>query len=142
LRDEPYNLVLGQTIIALVEAKNIIGYSEASDPNIGDADLRTEPLSPITLVTRVEIGTTDTEITVYYELFTDITLTGGSDLISLELWYDQGIGNWVSLHGSSPFFTLDNSYTVELLQPGQNYQFKYRGVNIFGGGAFSAESTI
>lgn len=62
LRAAPYNLVLEQTIIVVVEAKNIIGYSETSDPNVGDAVLRTEPLSPLTLVTRVEEGTTDTQI--------------------------------------------------------------------------------
>lgn len=64
LREEPYKLVLGQTIIALAEAKNIIGFSETSEPNLGDAELRTEPLSPETLATRVEVGTTDTQISV------------------------------------------------------------------------------
>lgn len=142
LREEPYNLVAGQTIIALVEAKNIIGFSVPSDPNIGDAELRTEPLSPTSLVTRVEDGTTDTEIKVYYELFTDKLTTGGSPLISLDVWYDQGIGNWVSLQGADPFYTLDDSFVAELLTPGHYYKFKYRGINIFGEGAFSAESIL
>ena len=47
LRQGPYNLILGMTIIAKVEAKNIIGYSPPSDENVEFAELRTEPLSPI-----------------------------------------------------------------------------------------------
>ena len=142
LRAEPFNLLAGTVIIAKVQAYNIIGYSLPSEPNTGDAELRTEPISPSTLVTRVDDGTTDTEIKVTYALFTDDATTGYSPLISLDLWYDQGIDNWVSLHGGAPFYTLDTTFVVKLLKPGQNYKFKYRGINIFGEGAFSAVSIV
>jgi hypothetical protein len=72
-------------------------------------------------VTRVEDGTTDTQISVYFEILTDETTTGGSPLISLDIWYDQGIDNWVSLQGADPFFTLDETFLVKLLTPGENY---------------------
>jgi hypothetical protein len=142
LRAAPYNLPLGQTIVALVEAKNVIGYSLPSDPSISGAEVRTEPLQPDTVVERVEIGTTDTEIKVSYQTITDNTLRGGSPVISLEIWYDQGVDNWIPLFGAAPFHSLDETYTVGPLFPGHYYNFKYRAVNIFGLGAFSEVSTI
>lgn len=62
--------------------------------------------------------------------------------MSLDVWYDQGVDNWVSLHGAAPWFSLDETFIVTLLSPGHDYKFKYRGINIFGEGAFSPESTI
>lgn len=48
--------------------------------------------------------------------------------------------------GETPWFSLNEEYTVGLpvglLTPGVDYNFKYRGINIFGEGAFSAESTV
>lgn len=89
LRAEPYNLILSQTIVALVEARNIIGYNwTPSDENTGDAELRTEPLAPLSIVTRVDEDTTDITITVYYPNFYTDEETGGSPILSLNLWYD------------------------------------------------------
>jgi electron transfer flavoprotein alpha/beta subunit len=50
LRTAPFNLKLGQIVVATVEGINIIGNSVASDENTGDARIRTEPLSPSSLV--------------------------------------------------------------------------------------------
>jgi len=50
LRAEPYNLNLGQLVVATVEGINIIGNSVPSDENSGNARIRTEPLSPSSLV--------------------------------------------------------------------------------------------
>lgn len=59
LRQSPYNLQLGQVVVATVQGVNIIGDSLASDENIGNAVIRTEPLAPLTMVERVNSGTTD-----------------------------------------------------------------------------------
>jgi hypothetical protein len=68
LRDEPYNLILSEPIVALVEALNIIGYNwTPSLENSGDAVCRTEPLSPAHVVERVHEETTDVYIKVYYQ---------------------------------------------------------------------------
>jgi len=37
---------------------------------------------------------------------------------------------------------LQTTYTVYLLTPGKNYKFRYRAINLFGTGEFSAESVI
>jgi hypothetical protein len=133
--------------VALVEARNVIGYNwEPSLENTSGAKLRTEPLAPLAIVTRVDAETTDTMITVAYPNFFSDQETGGSPLLSLNLWYDQGVDNWVSLIGNTPWFTLDDKFTAGLpdglLIPGQDYKFKYRGINLFGEGAFSAISTV
>ena len=61
LRNEPYSLLLGQKVIALVEANNIVGFNwEPSEENTGDAEIRTEPLAPIYNVEKVDSKTTDT----------------------------------------------------------------------------------
>lgn len=108
--------------------------------------MRTEPLSPIPVVTRVHEETTDTYIKVYYpNIYTD-EQTGGSPTISLNLWYDQGADNWITVNGETPWFSMSEYFTVGLpvglLTPGQDYKFKYRAINIFGEGAFSEVSTV
>jgi hypothetical protein len=104
----------------------------ASEENTTGARIRTEPLKPTSIVQRLDISTTDTQIGVTYSNLLDDTLSGGSPVLSLNLYWDQGVGIWVSLVGASPFYTLDLSYAVTLLQPGHEYQFKYRAINIFG----------
>lgn len=142
LRSSPFDLQLADLVAAQVVSLNLIGQSLPSQENTSGAEIRTEPLKPLTQVERYNSGTTDTQITVTYSNLLDATLSGGSPVLSLNLYWDQGIGLWVSLTGSSPFYTLDQSYSVSLLQPGHDYNFKYRAINIFGVGEFSDISTI
>lgn len=37
---------------------------------------------------------------------------------------------------------MTTKYTVYLLTPGQNYNFRYRGINMFGVGQFSSVTTV
>jgi hypothetical protein len=60
LRQDPYNLELGDIVIAQAEARNVIGYSVESTLNTGFAEMRTEPSAPVTNVLRIDPGTTDT----------------------------------------------------------------------------------
>ena len=46
------------------------------------------------------------------------------------------------LNGQDPFPSLEEFHTVKALVPGHDYQFKYRGVNIFGLGEFSDPVTV
>jgi len=140
LRDD-YLLVQGDDVIATVEALNAIGYSDPSADNTVIADVRTEPLAPPNPVARVDEGTTDTQIKVSFENLSAPD-NGGSTTTSLNLYWDQGVSNWVPAVGEPPFLSLDQTFTVKLLYPGSEYKFKYRAVNLFGEGAFSAESTV
>jgi hypothetical protein len=88
LRETPYSLELDSIIVAIIEARNVIGYSVESEANTGFAELRTEPDAQTTLVMRIDDGTTDSQIKAS---FTASVLSGGSPILSLELWYDQGI---------------------------------------------------
>lgn len=67
---------------------------------------------------------------------------GRSPILSLNLWWDQGVNNWVSVAGDYPNYTLSLKHKVSLLIAGSSYRFKYRGINAFGKGPFSAEETV
>jgi hypothetical protein len=60
---------------------------------------------------------------------------------SLNLWWDQGNGNWQSLVGNNPY-VLDSTYTLTGVTAGSTYNFKYRASNIYGFGPFSSISSI
>ena len=67
---------------------------------------------------------------------------GGSPILSLAVWWDQGVSNWVPISGESSGYSLEEQHTVSLLTPGSTYRFKYRAINAFGAGAFSAETAV
>jgi len=73
----------------------------------------------------------------------DASLNGGSDVLSLNLRWDKGLGtnNWYSLIGENPD-ALSNSFTVSGLVTGRTYRFKYRARNAHGFGEFSDEVAI
>lgn len=116
LREAPYSLLLGETIVARIEARNVIGFSVESVVNTGYAELRTEPLAPTTLVQRIDDGTTDSQIKAR---LSNEVLTGGSPILRFELWFDQGIDEWIQVTSS-----LIEEYTVFGLTLGQEYKFK------------------
>jgi hypothetical protein len=147
LRSAPYSLSLGTLVVAVIEAKNIVGFNwSPSAENTGFARVRTEPLAPLVPVLRVDSETTDTHITVAFANFYSDAETGGAPLLSLNLWFDQGTDNWVSVQGEYPWYSLRETRTVGLpgglLVPGRDYKFKYRGINLFGIGAFSSDVTV
>jgi hypothetical protein len=80
--------------VAQVEAKNLIGYSEASEANTGYGEVRTEPLAPTDLVFRIEDGTSDTQIRA--GILTSVS-DGASPILYFELWFDQGIEDWINI---------------------------------------------
>lgn len=47
------------------------------------------------------------------------------------------------LSGEAPdHYSLETLHTVKLLKPAAAYRFKYRAINIFGTGSFSAETVV
>lgn len=81
-------LQLADVVVATVTSINQIGDSESSIENVSGAVIRTEPLKPLTLVARSTVGTTDTKITVTYDNLLDATQSGGSPVLSLNLYWD------------------------------------------------------
>jgi hypothetical protein len=80
--------VLGNPVVVTVEGLNIIGYSVPSDKNTAGAVIRTQPLVPNVAVYRVDDGTTDIKIKAQYDNLLVDEQTGGSPILSLNLWYD------------------------------------------------------
>ena len=103
---DPILLQQGDLVVATVEAYNIIGFSAPSLENTEGASIRSIPQKPVGLVERVESGTTDTQITVQYANFDTNPENGGSPLFSLNLYWDQGASNWVSVAGETPNYTM------------------------------------
>jgi hypothetical protein len=103
---DPFLLQQGDLVVATVEAFNIIGFSAPSLENNEGANIRSIPQKPVGLAERVESGTTDTQITVQYADFDTSPENGGSPLLSLNLYWDQGASNWVSVAGEYPDHTM------------------------------------
>lgn len=141
LRDEPYWLVTGDEVVATVEAFNIIGYSDPSSDSIVNADIRTQPFAPAIAPSRVDELTSETSITVEVSNYDSAPENGGSPILSLSIWWDQGVSNWVPIVGEYTY-SLELQHTVSLLTPGASYRFKYRAINAFGYGDFSAETAV
>ena len=142
LRTGSFLLEKGSTLIATVQSFNIIGYSDVSPENTSGADIRTEPDAPSNLPQRIDALTTDTSITIEVANFDTAPENGGSPIISLSVWWDQGVSIWVPISGDSPDFSLETQHTVYMLAPAGSYRFKYRAINIFGEGPFSSEQEI
>ena len=68
---------LANVVVAKVISINQIGESLASEENTTGAKIRTEPLKPTSLVQRLDISTTDTQIAVTYSNLLDDALSGG-----------------------------------------------------------------
>ena len=88
-------------------------------------------------------------ITVVASNFDTAPENGGSRILALDVWWDQGVSNWVPISTEGPTVLSTGSpsqaevqHTVSLLSPSASYRFMYRAVNLFGYGPFSAESLI
>ena len=67
---------------------------------------------------------------------------GGSTVTSYNLYWDQGIGSWVTLVGQSSSY-LGTSYTIGVgIMQGATYTFKVRAENMWGFGPFSTTTSI
>ena len=88
LRASPFFLLIGEYVIATVEALNAIEFSDESTPNTTGATIRTEPQKPTSTPVRVDLETTDRQITVSYANLLTSPDNGGSTITSLNLWWD------------------------------------------------------
>lgn len=144
LRSSTFELVLGDTVIAQVRARNEIGFGEYS--SLSEAGLtnivRTEPLQPSTPV--MEGSATDsTQIEVQWAALTGDD-AGQDSITEYRVFWDNGSDgtNWLLLV-SEIEGTFTYSYTHDQgITRGEEYQFRYKGVNAHGEGPESLPSTI
>ena len=67
---------------------------------------------------------------------------GGSSIVSYNLYWDQGNGNWITLVGQYSNY-LGTSFTMAIgIVQGNTYNFKVRAKNKWGFGAFSTPFPI
>jgi hypothetical protein len=140
LRAAPFSLALGDLVVATVTATNEIGTSPASTANTAGATVRTEPGQPAAGPGRVDPGTTDIAIKVAFAAPAD----GGSPLTSIALEWDAGTtgATWTALVGEESD-SLVTSWVVDIgVTRGALHRFRHRAKNIFGWGAYSAETAI
>jgi hypothetical protein len=139
LRAAPFELVLGDLVVATVTATNEIGTSAPSTPNTEGAVVKTEPAKP-DQVTRVDEGTSDLQISVDLPLPGD----GGSALTSIALYWDAGSGgaSWTALVGESADSLASSFVVTSGVVRGGQHAFKHRAKNIFGWGEYSDEVSI
>lgn len=127
----PFNLLEGDLIQVKVAAKNELDFGLTSDQNLVGATVRTKPQIPTTLVSRVEDQCTTTTIAVEMPEVTTSN-TGGADIISYNLEWNQGSGTtFYEIIGE----TTNNMVRIATqngLTSGSLYSFRYRVKNIYG----------
>jgi hypothetical protein len=143
----PFSLSEGDAIVAIARAENIVGWSaDFSDPNTGiDVTVQQEPATPPTAVALV--SQSESSVTVQMPTLAS-SYTGGSDITSYNLQYDQGAAlssgvtpseeDFVSLVGEIPANNLDvTEVTLNGLTTDRVYSFRYRAANKHGWSGFS-----
>lgn len=84
----PFNLQLGDLVVAVVDALNAVDYSIPSPENTSGALARTIPLDPTSSVSR-GVGTSTTQLVIVVPTQTQ---DGGSPLLSYGVEIDSGSG--------------------------------------------------
>ena len=85
---------------------------------------------------------TATSLTVTWDALTLSAYTGGSDITSYKLEWDQGTSTWDTLVGGSSDQIVPRSYTRTSLTAGQSYKFRLTAKNVYGWGVVSNEVTM
>lgn len=140
----PFNLAINDTIVVRVKAVNDLGSAVNYSPlNTGVVTVKTNPLSPAT-VPEIGPSTTESQIEIVIAAI-DADLTGESDILTYDIYWDNGSGQsyWMLLEtitntGSSTFSYLQSTGVAE----GGTYYFKYRANNLYGEGEFSSVGGI
>jgi len=92
LQASPYNLVQGDSVVAIVTVTNSYGESLASSPGSG-AVIVLVPSSPVGLADNKDVTNSD-RIGLTWNNGLN---TGGSPIISYRITYDQSTGTWATL---------------------------------------------
>jgi hypothetical protein len=136
-----FSLSLGDLIVAIVEAKNSIGYSPESDVNTTGVLAQTVPQSPL-LPPSKGANSSNTQIEVEWNQLLG-SFTGGSSIIQYDLLWDAANSGLASADFISIFKGDLLSYVKsDSIVSGSTYRFKYAGENVHGEGASSGIVSI
>jgi uncharacterized membrane protein len=88
--------------------------------------------------------TSNTQIQIEWTALTTLAQTGGSDITSYNVYWDQGslVDEWVSLIGEGSDYTSTSYIITTGVTEGETYTFKVRAENRWGYGAFSSVTQI
>ena len=141
LRQAPYNLRRGQTVVARVQAYNERGWGDLSQPNSEGANIQTQPIymhAPIR-----GINTATNQVQVDWSTIAPPD-NGDAEVTSYSLEWDANTNgaSWVSLVGYLSNY-LGTSYLVtDNVIEGREYQFRLRAKNVWGWGVYSDVTTV
>lgn len=105
LYEEPYNLVLGDSIYAKVLASNYYGEGPVSAPGNG-ATIVLVPHPPTSLTNDGAI-TDATKVGFYWS---DGASSGGRDILDFRIWYDQSLDEFIILEEA----VTERTYTTTI----------------------------
>lgn len=140
--EQPFQIAQGDLIRVRVTAKNSLGFGVPSLLNTQGAKAFNRPHKPPLAPLR-EVSTSTSQLVVTYANL-DGELTGGSQVTSLHLQWDEGtVGrSWQTLIGEYPN-ALNQVFTISgLVQTGHTYQFRYRARNLLGWGEWSDSAYV
>ena len=145
LRAEPTSLVFQQLIQAKLRAHNERGWGEWSDANVDSGAgplVETEPQTPEDWFVWRGDATDNTQIEVYWSALT-APENGDSEVLTYNVQWDQGTGEFVELVGESSSW-LGLAHIEDGLDDfeGLSFEFKIRARNKWGWGAYSATKSV
>lgn len=137
----PFSLSVGDQIFAKVEAINSYGTGPLSAASSDTVYLSKAPSAPS--ASPAITTQTETAIAVSYAALSGNSETGGSDILSYNIVFDDGSNGstFTTLAGETPF-TTSLAYTKSGLTSGTTYQFKYRAYNKHGWSDYSPVISI
>lgn len=123
---------LHDSITVRVSAINEKGISLASPNSITSATAKFVPQSvPSDTIVRGYL-TTENQIHLLWSPLTTSEHTGDSIILSYNVQFDQGNGQWMSIVGVSSYYTQTEAFITENLEAGVTYKIRIRALNIYG----------
>lgn len=142
LTQTPFNLVLGNLVVAMISASNEKGTGQFSGTNTAGALIQIVPMAP-TYAPYSGPRTNQFLLDANWQFLVTYAQRGGGYIDSYELNIDDGNGgSFVEVVGFTTFYTLNSILVTSGISSGQTYRLRYRAHNAQGWGPYSPIGTI